>query len=115
MDYKDDPYYTNDRDEESFDELETQIQDDLIEWFNVADPDEDDKKQLFELYQERLFWAWDCPGCNDRVFRGDPDSYDNFQGVRNQNFSYFGDRDKYTENFIEALCDSCRCYGPKND
>lgn len=98
--------YVNE-DAESFDELPSPVQEDLAAWLN-REPDEDDKARLLELYTQGKFQAWDCPGCSTRVYRGDPDSYDHFQGVNNQDFSFFGNREKYTAQYIKSLCDSCR-------
>ena len=95
---------------QTFEELPSEVQKDLTEWFNVIDPSNKDKQLLLELYQDNRFRAWDCPECGDRVYNGDPDSYDNFQGVLNQDFSYFGNTDKFTEEYINAMCDHCRCY-----
>ena len=110
MDYKEDDCYTGKiEDIDYFEGLNQQIQDDLIEWFNVAVPDDEDKKLLLKLYIDDRFYAWDCPECNTRVFRGDPDSWDDFQSSQNQDFSYFGNPDKYQQDYIDACCDSCRC------
>lgn len=96
---------------ETFDDLPDTVKKDLTRWFNVRNLDNsEDKTRLLELYQEGKFQAWDCPKCNDRVYKGNPDSYNNFQGVLNQDFSFFGNRDKYTEDYIEQMCDTCRCH-----
>ena len=106
-----------DTDVETFDDLPTQVQADLTDWLN-CEPNEDDKKRLLTLYVEGRFKAWDCPHCESkgdvmRVFCADVHEHEwgHFQGSRNQDFSYFGDRDKYTEEYIAAICDSCRCFG----
>lgn len=108
--YVESPYMIIDSSAESFDELPQQAQDDLLGWFNCADPSDDDKDRLLELYQQGRFFAWDCPEqCGNRVYHGSPSSYDDFQGVLNQDFALFpGNRLKYTENYLEVLCDDCR-------
>jgi hypothetical protein len=72
-----------------------------LEWFNVHEPSAVDKRRLAKLYFDGLFHAWDCPTC-----------YDHFQGVLNQDFSFFGAREIFTEECIERQCDQCRCYPP---
>jgi hypothetical protein len=102
-------FYTRiDKEARRFDDLVYEIQMDLLEWFNVKKPSEGDKQMLLELYQAEKFKAWNCPGCDERVYRGEPDSWGNFQGILNQDFSYFGNKNKYTEEYILALCDDCR-------
>jgi len=98
-------------DHEFFD-LDSQDQKDLIEWYNVQEDclKSDDYDRLLELFNDGRFRAWDCPECGDRVFEGRPDNWDNFQGTLNQDFSFFGNRDKFTEDYINDLCDHCRCY-----
>ena len=113
--------------EDRYDKLDTTItrfrdipdfaKEDLIAWFNSR-PDAGDRLRLLALYREDRFKAWDCPHCESkgqktRVFKADlkDDEWDHFQGTRNQDFSYFGDSDKYTEEYINAMCDSCRCHG----
>lgn len=108
IDYEND-YLVIDRDANSFDELSWQVQSDLTEWLNHK-PDQDDKERLLNLYISGNFIAWDCPKCKKRVFRGEPEDWGYFQGTLNQDFSYFGDPDIYTQEYLMALCDSCRCY-----
>lgn len=101
---------------ETWDELLGQVREDLVEWLN-REPADDDKARLLSVYTEGRFRAWDCPRCKDRggttrVFCADvkDDEWSHFPGSRNQDFSYFGDGDKYTAEYIKALCDHCRCY-----
>ena len=103
-------YSNPNTDVKTFQQLSQQVQDDLTAWYNVCEPDTTDKQRLFRLYMQGEFEAWDCPECGERVYRGNPESYDNFQGVRNQDFSFFGNSDKYTADYIESMCDNCRCY-----
>ena len=96
---------------ECFDDLSEKIKKDLVEWLNAAEPTDDDKKRLLDLYKAGKFQAWGCEECKEkRVFWGDPDDYDHFQGCLNQDFSYFGNAEKFTEEYINAMCDSCRCH-----
>lgn len=110
----DSTYDTIDTNAEAWKDLASDVQDDLAARLNV-DPDEEDKQGLLRLYVEGRFRAWDCPHCEERtrVYSADVlvKEWDHFQGTRCQDFNYFGDRDKYTEEYINAMCDSCRCYG----
>lgn len=56
-------------------------QEDLIEWYNVAEPDTDDKQLLADLYHSGRFSSWNCSYCGDTVLVGQPESWDKFQGV----------------------------------
>ena len=103
-------YNNIDTEAETFEDLPEEVQNDLSEWFNVKELDEKDKQLLLELYKEGQFYAWDCPKCNARVFEGNPDDWDNFQGALNQDFCYFGDEDIYQPDYLRALCDNCRCH-----
>ena len=94
-------------DVDTFDELPEQIQNDLIEWFN-SEPDKDDKRRLLKLYVDDNFHAWDCDKCGARVFDGQPYDWEYFQGIQNRDFCFFGDRDKYQHDYLDALCDNCR-------
>lgn len=107
----DSEYQCIENDIKTFNELPMVVQNDLLEWFNSTKVTVKEKKLLIKLYCDGKFKAWYCPKCGDRVFRGEPDCWNNFQGILNQDFSYFGDEDKYTPEYIEALCDSCRCCG----
>ena len=110
-DYQEDKYYRwKPEDVDDFNMLSDQIQKDLIEWYNVSEPDDEDKKLLLELYLDGRFRAWNCAGCGDRVYDGQPDSWDNFQGTLNRDFCYFGDPDKYQEEYLQALCNNCRMH-----
>jgi hypothetical protein len=109
MNYTDDIYYNNGPEKaEEFNDLPEQIQNDLLEWYNVREPDYVDKRRLLVLYLSGNFKAWSCEGCGDRVFDGTPDSWDSFQGTKNRDFCYFGNRNKYQSEYLDALCDSCR-------
>jgi hypothetical protein len=99
-----------DQEATSFEDLPEIVQEDLITWFNLQDQSETDRESLFNLYMNNKFKAWNCPECGERVYYGNPASWDNFQGVLNQDWSYFGNRDKFTEEYLEAMCDVCRCH-----
>ena len=100
----------------TWDDLPPYVQEDLLAWFNCHVQEEADKARLLKLYVEGRFRAWDCPQCGDdentRVFKADiqDEEWDHFQGSLNQDFSYFGDQDKYTTEYIAAMCDSCRAF-----
>ena len=64
-----------------WDKIDKNIQDYLVEWYNVVDPDNEDKELLAELHLEGRFRAWDCPECGARCLVGDPNNWDNFQGA----------------------------------
>ena len=63
---------------ETFDNLPRVVQTDLMAWFNSIILNEEDKQLLLDLYLEGKFLAWNCPECGERVYAGDPDSYNNF-------------------------------------
>ena len=98
---------------EEFDDLDTQTQKDLIEWFNRKKPDEGDKRRLIMLLKEDCFEAWDCPMCGERCYEGDIEraglSWGDFQGVCNPDYSYYGNTEIFTEEFTKRCCDACRC------
>lgn len=104
---KDASYDNCNYDIDTFDELPDQIQRDLREWFN-SEPDEDEKQQLLKLYVDGNFHAWNYAECGNRVFDGQPHNWDYFQGAQNRDFSFFGNRDKYQADYLDALCDNCR-------
>jgi len=127
----DDSLYDNiDAGAKTWDELSLCVRKDLAAWINIAgfgtenEPADieiteiADRARLLTLYVEGRFKAWDCPHCeikgeHTRVFCADvqDDEWPHFQGSLNQDFSFFGDSDKYTEEYIQAMCDSCRCHG----
>jgi len=95
-----------------WDELPDQAQEDLLEWFNCALPDAIDKRRLAALYFEGLFHAWDCPLCSERIYHGEPEDWDHFQGAQEMDTeSYPGLPEVFTEDYIARLCDSCRMTG----
>ena len=96
-------------------DLEQQQKDDLIAWFNFREQDLDrhDKATLAKLFFDGRFEAWDCPSCGDRIYRGDPEDWGSFQGVRQVDYvSYPGDETVFQPDYIIQLCDYCRCHGP---
>ena len=97
-----------------FRELEEQVREDLIAWYNVV-PDHlrnEDLDLLADLYLKGRFEAWDCPLCGERCYSGCPDDWDHFQGVCNiDHVSYPALEDGiFKDAFTLILCDSCRCY-----
>ena|SRR3990167_5633859 len=101
---------------ERWSDLPDYVQTDLLEWLNLNEPGDDDRERLLDLYDSGRFHAWNCPTCGARVQSADIDddgeSWAHFQGVRQPNFSYFGDSDIYTEDTIRHQCDTCRCHPP---
>lgn len=87
-----------------------QLTEDLLEWFNVTieGVDREDVERLAVLAEEGRFKAWDCPTCEPsvtRVFESDPEDWDHFQGVcENDRVSYPG------AGPSDKRCDHCRCY-----
>lgn len=78
---------------------------DLIDWFNTAQPDQDEISRLARLQQDGKFQAWDCPQCDERVYEGQPDDWSHFQGVvQNDRTSYPG------TGSDDRRCDHCRCH-----
>jgi hypothetical protein len=95
-----------------FEDLPDSVQEDLLAWFNSSEPDDDDRQLLADLYNAEGFEAWNCVKCGDRVYKGDPKSWDHFQGVQQVDYtSYPGNTDKYKPEHLLRLCDSCRCHG----
>ena len=93
----------------TFNQLPEQTKEDLKDWMNLRDLEESDKILLADLFNAGDFSAWDCPECGTCVFHGDPENWDDFQGVDNQDFAtYSGDAEKYQTAYLEKCCDSCR-------
>ena len=93
--------------------LPEQEKDDLLNWFNSTKPSQDDKRKLSALYHAGKFHAWDCPSCGERVYWGDPDEWDDFQGVRQADFTSYPGCDEYFHpRLIAQQCDSCRMNCP---
>jgi hypothetical protein len=94
-----------------WDNLPVQAQKDLLEWLNSSIPTRADKRRLAKLYYDGLFHAWDCPTCGDRVYHGEPENWDHFQGVHEMDFSSYPGWNKiFTQEIIEKQCDHCRCH-----
>ena len=78
--------------------LDEDDMDDLYTWYNVSEPDDDEKALLGKLYAAERFRAWDCEECGDRCHRAEisaPFSWDDFQGVRQDETNH------------ESLCSDC--------
>lgn len=100
--------YKHRKNTEFFCELPYDIQDDLIAWFNTT-PDEYEEEALTELYTEGKFNAWNCPKCGIRVYLGEPDDWEDYQGVMQADYtSYPGNSCIYTPEYLKSLCDGCR-------
>jgi len=96
-----------------WEDLPNRAQADLLEWYNVATPDDDDKQRLADLYADGKFHAWNCPSCETRVYWGEPDDWDHFQGVCQADFvSYPGSPEYYSPWMVSRQCDSCRMTVP---
>ena len=110
-DYTADIDYNEIEEVDSFEDLPDQVRRDLLAWYNSL-PTAKEEALLLDLYLAGQFRAWDCPECGDRVFDGWPldGNWDNFQGTLNRDFSYFGNTDKYQQDYLMAMCDHCRCW-----
>lgn len=96
----------------SWNELPDSVQTDLIEWFNVSEPNDEDLERLAELYEGDRFHAWNCPTCGARVQQGEPHDWRDFQGVNQPDLcSYPGSPEVYTAETISKQCDDCRMSG----
>lgn len=95
-----------DYESEAFLALDPQTQNDLTDWLNIGEPDVDDRNRLAELHAAGRFKAWDCPNCGDRVFRGQPENWADFQGVRQVDHASYPAVSRTTL----AWCDHCRCW-----
>ena len=61
---------------------EIEQQEDIKEWYNQVSLDDEDVIRLHNLaVVEKAFAAFDCGHCGSRVRVGLPSSWDNFQGV----------------------------------
>jgi len=95
-----------------FDDLDIEIQRDLLEWYNLVNVSREEKEMLAKLYNDGRFASWDCPECKCRVYVGDPEDWDDFQGVLQRDMiSYPGYQEKYTYDYLMKMCDDCRRTG----
>ena len=91
-------------------ELSVQVKHDLEQWYNSR-PDKEEKEMLAELFLAGRFWAWNCPVCGDRVYWGDPEDWDDYQGVCQADYvSYSGIVEKGSKETMVQCCDNCRCH-----
>ncbi len=98
----------------NWNDLPEHVKNDLIAWYNLRPEDlcPSDKNKLTALYDKGLFHAWDCPQCGERVYEGEPEQWDGFQGVCQVDYtSYPGDSDVFQPEYIKRLCDACRSRG----
>ena len=70
---------------ENWDELDSETQENLIEWFNISDPSDDDKELLAQLQNDGKFTAFTCE-CGETILAGQPDDWGNFQGVNQSEY-----------------------------
>ena len=94
-------------------DIPTQVQTALIEWYNVRkldlDLDGDDGRLLADFYSTGKFWFWNCPVCGEACRWGEPESWSDFQGVSQNDYtSYPGEATLYNPEALVALCDTCR-------
>ena len=66
-----------------WDEIDSDTQEALIEWYNVSAKHirAKDRSLLAQLHADGNFSHWLCPECNTSILVGSPDNWDNFQGV----------------------------------
>lgn len=55
---------------QKFYSLPKEIQRDLLTWFNTHNPDQEELTQLYKLYEDGRFEAWDCLACGERCYSG---------------------------------------------
>lgn len=89
--------------------LDPQVREDLVEWFNRVTVSESELRRLAALEKDGRFEVWECPSCGDRVYKGSPEDWDHFQGVKQVDYTSFPGSPNRTDN--DQLCDNCRCYG----
>lgn len=94
----------------TWEELPAETKNDLTAWFNQAgELDIGQMTMLAALAAKGQFRAWDCPECGNRVYEANPDSWFNFQGTEQVDYtSYPGDERKFTPEYLLAMCDACR-------
>jgi hypothetical protein len=94
-------------------QLNEQEQNDLLTWYNLSETDAADRRKLAALLGNGQFHAWDCPLCGERVYYGNPDNWDDYQGVCQADYcSYPGCTDYYTARLVSQMCDQCRMNSP---
>ncbi len=108
-------------------EIPYDIQQDLVDWYNqrglltysdtdlddtgegFVDEDDEIRNKLAKLYGEGKFHSWHCPSCHEKVYNGQPDNWDDFQSVLEQDFaSYPGQPDELNADIVSKQCDECR-------
>lgn len=94
-----------------WDKLSDETQEALLVWIN-CDPDDEEKELLAALWNVGRFEYWDCPGCGESCRKGNPASWEYFQGVNEVDYiSYPGDLTAHTAQYNCRLCDNCRSVG----
>lgn len=77
-----------------WDEIESDTQDALIDWYNLVDVSAEEREMLAELHLAGNFHHFECAECNTSVHAGQPDDWGQFQGV-------------YQDEYIGELCADC--------
>ena len=68
----------------------------IIRWFNtrIQDLDQEDARLLISLFEDGRFTHFQCGHCNAEVNHGDPECWDEFQGVMQ-------------DEYLGGLCGEC--------
>ncbi len=53
----------------------------LYDWYNTTEPNKEDLDKLIKLWENNEFSYWECDLCGEIFSQGDPSSWDDFQGV----------------------------------
>lgn len=62
-------------------DLDDDLKDNLLTWYNHPTVDADDKARLLALVDSGCFIAYACGHCGEQVLRGEPEDWAQFQGV----------------------------------
>jgi len=98
-------------DMEPWDELDGEIQEALLAWFNCTVVSDQDKLRLAKLVSEERFWHWDCILCGQECNHAEPteEEWPHFQGCSDDlDWTYFGNSEVYTRAALTAMCNHCR-------
>lgn len=97
----------------AWDEIDSGTRAELLRWFNCTKATAADKRRLAKLHEDKRFWHWDCILCGEPCVHAEPtdEEWVHFQGAADDiDWSFFGDRDTYTEAALMSMCNHCRCY-----
>lgn len=98
---------SEDRQPREWKRLSAETQEALIEWYNrrAENITPEDLDRLADLRLAKRFRYWNCPTCHELVMEGNPEQWDDFQGVdQNDRTSYPG------KGASDKRCDTCRCH-----